>query len=209
MTLTRKISFTNFLTAILYFIHGKEKGDQVYAYYEESASSLFRCDKYLVQSQPLHIDLIGSMAMLDYIVFKDRVRYFEAFHNYPDPVFKTLCISEFVSQKQYFYENKGKKKSNGSSPASELYFNIAVTDYLYQTDPQAIINHSLVKSTLAKQLEVIGKEISGKGYQVTSVKKLVNDILCKTCPQMTEHEQNFTWRFFKDDDLANASDYKS
>ncbi len=209
MKLNDKISFVELLTAVLYFLYGKEKGDQVYAYYEEYAHSLFRCDMDLVQSQPFHIDLLSSMALLDYIAFKNGVRYFEAFHNYPDPVFKDLYLADFLSQKQYFYENKGKKKSNGSSPTSELYFNIAVTDYLYQTDPQAIINHNLVKSTLAKQLEIIGKEIAGKGYQVTSVKKLVNDILCKTCPQMTEHEQNFTWRFFKDDDLANASDYKS
>ena len=110
MTITTKISLINFLTAILYFIHGKEKGDKVYAYYEEYAHSLFRCDKDLVQSQPLHIELLSAMALLDHIVFKDGVQYFEAFHNYPDPIFKLVCLADFLSQKQYFYENKGKKK---------------------------------------------------------------------------------------------------
>jgi hypothetical protein len=195
----QKISFVGLLTATLYSLHGKEKGNKVYAYYEEYVHSLFRCDMDLVQSQPLHIELLSAMALLDHIVFKDGVQYFEAFHNYPNPTFKTLCLADFLSQKQYFYENKGKKKSNVNNPASELYFNIVVVDYLYQTDCESIINHTIVKSTLAKQLEAIGKQIKEEKYQVTTVKKLVNDILSKICPQMTEHEQNFTWRFFKDD----------
>lgn len=198
----QKISFVGLLTAILYFLYGKEKGNKVYAYYEEYAHSLFRCDMDLVQSQPLHIDLLSSMALLDHLVFKQGAQYFEAFHNYPSPTFKPLCLASFLSQKQYFYENKGKKKSNIHTPASELYFNILVVDYLYQTDRQSIINHNVVKSTLAKQLEAIGKQIQEENYHITTVKRLVNDVLSKVCPQMTEHEQNFTWRFFKDDNSS-------
>ncbi len=195
-----KISFVDLLTAILYFLYEKEKGDRIYAYYEEYANSLFRCDMDLVQSQPLHIDLLSAMALLDHIVFKGSVQYFEAFHNHPDPIFTTLPLSSFLSQKQHFYENREKKKSNISSPASELYFNSMVVDYLYQTDSNSIINHKRVKSTLAKQLETIGKQIEKENYEITTVKKLSKDILCKLYPHMTEHEQNFAWRFFKDVD---------
>jgi hypothetical protein len=203
-----KISFENLLTAILYFLYRKEKGDNVYAYYEEYANSLFRCDMDLVKSQPLHADLLSAIALLDHIVFKDSVQYFEALRNFPDPIFENLSLSDFLSQKQHFYENKGKKKSSASSPASELYFHSRVVDYLYQTDSKSIINHHIAKSTLAKQLETIGKQIEKENYKITTVKKLANDILRKLYPHMTEHEQNFAWRFFKDDHFADAANIK-
>lgn len=145
------------------------------------------------------------MALLDHLVFKHGVEYFEASHNHPSPIFQTFDFASFLSQKQYFYENKGKKKSSITIPSVELYFNLTVVDYLYQTDRQSIINHNLVNITLAKQLEVIGKQIQEEGYQVTTVKRLVNDILSKVCPQMTEHEQNFAWRFFKDDKSSDPT----
>lgn len=198
--LKQKISFVELLTAILYFLYGKEHGDKVYAYYEEYANSLFRCDMDLVKSQPLHKDLLSAIALLDHIAFKDGIQYFEALRNFPDPIFETLSLPDFLSQKQHFYENRGEKKSSANNPATRLYFNSKVIDYLYQTDSKSIINHHIVKSALAKQLETIGKQVEKENYKVTTVKKLANDILRKLYPNMTEHEQNFVWRFFKDDE---------
>lgn len=203
-SISDKISFKVLLTAILYFLYDKEKGDKVFAYYEEYANSLFRCDRDLVKSQPLHRDLLSAIALLDHIVFKDGVQYFEALRNFPDLIFETLSLSDFLSQKQHFYENKGEKKSSASSPSSKLYFNSRVIDYLYQADSKSIINHTFVKSTLAKQLGTIGKQIEKENYKVTTVKKLANDILRKLYPNMTEHEQNFVWRFFKDDEYKDG-----
>lgn len=201
-----KISFVKFLLAILYTLYGKEKGNELFAYYEKYSISLYRCDDDLVKSQPLHRLLLCAISLLEHIALKEDVEYFEAEKNFPDPVFRPLTLSEFLYFKNIFYENHGKKLGNIKLPSRELYFSDNAVTHLLQTNMDNIINHKKVSSALARKLELVGREIDQKGYSVTTAKDFNRTILLNLYPRMSLHERTFIWKFFKSDGFEEESE---
>jgi hypothetical protein len=150
--------------------------------------------------------LLCALSLLEHIALKEDVDYFEAENNFPDLVFKSLTLSEFLFYKNIFYQSHGKKSGNVKLPSRELYFSDNVLTHLLQTNRDSIINHKKISSALGRKLELVGQEITQKGYHVTTAKDFNKQILMNLYPRMSIHERAFIWKFFKSDGFEGESE---
>lgn len=89
---------------------------------------------------------------------------------------------------------------------SELWFSRNVLDFLYTENSRSIIDHNRVGSIFAKQFENIWQRIEEKNYKVVALKDFIKDIVDELYPEMSIHDKNAVWKFYKKGNLATLDE---
>ena len=99
-----------------------------------------------------------------------------------------------------FYENEGRRNNFGNVPMSVLYVSENILDYLYKQMKGSLFEGGFTPNEFTSQLAVVYHAIKKKDYRFTeetTVKEFFKDIVEPLYPQMTNHDQNYVWRFFR------------
>ena len=195
-----KIKFTDCLRTILCELFG-EKESEIFAYYQKYCKIVFQVEANLVEFNPYYFKLHAAIRCFEslYLTHED-IDLFDIIPLKSGDKMVKLSRVGFFEKIRDFYEKEGRRVNDGNVPMSVLYVSSNILDYIFKDITGSLFAKGFAVNEFAEQLEVVYREIQKQNYEFTeetTVKEFFKDIIEPLYPQMSSHDQNFFWKFFR------------
>ena len=195
-----KIKLTDCIRIILFQSHGKVESE-IYAFYQHNRSTLFRSKADRFNFSPHYYKL--HSAILDFECLYHNhpdIDAFDIVHKKAGDEVTMLLRSQFAKWSVEFYENDGQRVNEISDPISVAYVSHNFLEYLDQDSEYSLFTKDFVRNSFAHQFDCIYLLMKRKNYHFsidTTVKEFYRDIIRDLYPELSAHDQNLLWKFFR------------
>lgn len=195
-----KVRFTDCLRAILHESYGEAEAE-TYAYYQKHCAFMFKVEADIVEFCPHYFKLHSAVRLFECVCYThEEVELFEIVDRKSGDEVALLSRAQFFERRQDFYENEGRRVNSKKGPMSILYSSENILDYLSEDMGVSLFSRGFIPNEFAWQMDTIYREMKKRNYlffEDTTVKEFYRDIIEPLYPQMSTHDQNFYWKFFK------------
>ena len=194
------VDFPECFRTALYESHGDGESES-YAYYQGNRILMFQAgaEKFNLDDDYFKVHAAISRLECAYFTNKD-INCFEVIKKKSGDEITLLSRQRFYEVRNAFYENDGRRIGPKKEPMIQLYFSNNILVYLGVELGISLFNGKVILNEFAKQMDVIYKEMRKRNYhfsEETTVKEFYRDIIVHVYPEMSKHDQNYCWRFFK------------
>lgn len=195
-----KIKFTDCLRTILYQSHGKTESE-TYAFYQHHCSFMFRAKANLFNFNPHYYKLHSAILNFECIYHNHLdIDVFDIVHKKAGDEVTTLSRDQFLNWSRECYEHDGQWVNALSEPIGTAYVSLNFLEYLDDDSQYSLFNKSFVPNPFANRFALIHQLMKRKGYNFsaeTTVKEFYRDIIKDLYPELSAHDRNLLWKFFR------------
>ncbi len=200
LSIKGKIAFADCLRRILFELYGEEEAD-TYAYYQKHCHFIFKVEADVVEHCTHYFRLQCVIRNFEYLcrVHQD-IGLFEIVPKHVGDEVTVLTWIQFFERRHEFYEREGRRIKAKHEPMSLLYVGAIFLDYVSKDIRGSLYTKDYVPNGLASQVNGVYQEMIKQNYHfstTTTVKEFYRDIIEPLYPNMSKHDQNYIWRFFK------------